>query len=372
MQMIKSDQPLVSVAMVTRNVERYLQEAIESILNQTFSDFEFIIVDFGSTDRSKEIIRGYAARDERVRYHEVPECSVASARNAACDFASGQYVAIQDADDISLPHRLMLAVKLLQKSPDIGLVGGEVQRIDENGSPLKTVNDLPTDDREIRRAMATWNPFWQPTVLFRRDAFIKVGGYRELYPTEDYDLWLRISERYMCANLHEIVLNYRIHSNQASVRRRKEQILRSLAARASAGLRRENKSDPLNSGRNLTPELLVEMGVSVEQQQAAIIEGYAFWVKQLFALEEYATVGPVASELMREFKGRDAERASVADALLLASKAEWHQRRMLSSLAFLCHATRLNPRMLARPLRGFLGRGRRSAPRNSDAKQVET
>jgi glycosyltransferase involved in cell wall biosynthesis len=372
MDRMKSDQPLVSVAMVTRNVEQYLEEAIESVLNQSFRDFEFIIVDFGSTDGTKDIIQRYARQDGRIRCQEIPECTVAFARNAACRLARGQYIAIQDADDISLTHRLSCEVEFLASHPGTGLVGSEIQRIDGDGNPLKTVNDLPTDDDAIKRELATWNPFWQPTVLFRRDAFVEAGGYRNLYPSEDYDLWLRIAERYRCANLHEILLNYRIHSNQVSVRRRKEQILRSLAARASVALRRARKADPLDAGAEPTPALLEEMGVSLEQQHAAIIQGYAFWVKQLYASEEYSSVKPVAIELAQECKGRHDERPLVANALLMASKAEWKQGRIFSSFAFLCRGAGRNPRILAGPLRGVFGRGRRRELGKSDAKEIET
>lgn len=372
MGMMKVDQPMVSVAMVTRNVERYLEEAIESVLSQSFRDLEFIIVDFGSTDRTRGIIQSYAHRDERVLYQEIPECSVAFARNAACKLARGEYIAIQDADDISLPHRIACEVAFLRSHPQAGLVGSEIQRIDESGMPLKTVNDLPTEDAEIRRELATWNPFWQPTVLFRRDAFVEAGGYRNLYPSEDYDLWLRIAEKHACANLHDILLHYRIHSNQVSVRRRKEQILRALAARASVSLRREKKADPLDAGIEPTPAVLEQMGVSLQKQQEAIIEGYAFWVKQLYGSEEYVSVELAATELARECQGREAERPLVADALLLASKAEWKQGRIASSVGFLCRGACLNPRILARPLRRLLRRGHPTLSNNPDVKQMQT
>ena len=93
-------EPVVSVVLVVCNVERFLGEAIESILRQTFREFEFIIVDFGSTDKSKEIVSSYAAKDVRVRLHEIPLCGLAEARNAGCFLARGKYIAIVDADDV--------------------------------------------------------------------------------------------------------------------------------------------------------------------------------------------------------------------------------------------------------------------------------
>ena len=117
------NEPVVSVAMVVCNVERFLAEAIESILAQTYRDFEFVIVDFGSTDRSKEIIAGYAAKDSRVKLHEIPHCGLAEARNAGCFLAQGQYIAIMDADDVSLPERYDVAGGVHGEASQSGCAG---------------------------------------------------------------------------------------------------------------------------------------------------------------------------------------------------------------------------------------------------------
>src|SRR5271170_4838466 len=214
-----TDKPLVSVVMVIRSVERFLAEAIESVLNQTFHDFEFIIVDFGSTDKSKDIAGSYAAKDKRIRLSEIPPCSYIQSKIAACSLPQGRYIAIQDADDVSLPSRLKAEVDFMEKHPEVGLLGGAVQRIDSDGKCLTIADDYPTEDKEIRINLREWNTFWHPTVLMRREAFVRAGGYREAAsPSDDYDLWLRISEHYQCANLKQVVLNYRIHPKQLSVR----------------------------------------------------------------------------------------------------------------------------------------------------------
>src|SRR5208283_530756 len=129
-------QPVVSVVMVTCNVERFLREAIESVLSQSFRDFEFVIVDFGSTDKSKDIISSYVEKDSRISLKEIPKCGLAAARNAACFLAKGRYIAIQDADDISLPDRLIAEVDFMEKHPEVGLVGSAIQRIDSDGKYL--------------------------------------------------------------------------------------------------------------------------------------------------------------------------------------------------------------------------------------------
>src|SRR5208283_1576195 len=199
-----TNKPLVSVVMVICNVERFLAEAIESVLNQTFHDFEFIIVDFGSTDKSKDIATSYAAEDSRITLSQIPRCSYIEAKIAACSLPKGRYIAIQDADDVSLRDRLKAEVDYMENHPEVGLLGGAVQRIDADGKHLGIADDYPTEDKEIRIALRKWNTFWHPTVLIRRDAFLRAGGYREATsPSDDYDLWLRISEHYQCANLKQ-------------------------------------------------------------------------------------------------------------------------------------------------------------------------
>src|SRR5271170_5366269 len=119
--------PLISVVMVICNVERYLAEAIESILGQSFEDFEFIIVDFGSTDKSKTIAGSYAAKDERVKFHEIPPCALPVARNAGCFLAQGRYIAVMDADDVSLQNRMASQVEYLENHPGVALLGGATE-----------------------------------------------------------------------------------------------------------------------------------------------------------------------------------------------------------------------------------------------------
>ena len=147
-----TNQPLVSVVMVIRNVEKFLPQAIESVLNQTFRDFEFIIVDFGSTDRSKDIAAGYAARDGRIRLSEIPTCSYIAAKIAACSLPKGRYIAIQDADDVSLPDRLKLEVDFLETACG-GWPSGRSRSVDRfEGNFLVSETDYPSEDQQIR-----WN-----------------------------------------------------------------------------------------------------------------------------------------------------------------------------------------------------------------------
>ena len=350
-----ADQPLVSVVMVTRNVERFLVESIESILNQTFRDFEFIIVDFGSTDNSKEISRRYAASDNRIRLDDTSTCGLAEVRNAACALATGRYLAIQDADDISLPGRLKTEVAFLETHPGVGLLGGAVQWIDSKGKSLVTAPDYPTGDFEIREVLKERNPFWQPTVMMRREAFERVGGYRvALSQSEDYELWLRISEHYQCANLNEVILKYRIHPFQVSIRKRTEQILCALAAQASAALRRAKRPDPLESALEVTAAVLVSMGVTETIQAKSLAEGYSYWIKQTYAAGEYDAVLEATAEMAQVCGGRGVDPRVLSDVHLMAATAAWKQKKILSSALLLGRAIRERPRVVGRPLMPLL------------------
>ena len=198
--------PLVSVAMVVCNVERFLPEAIESILNQTFRDFELIIVDFGSTDGSQSIIRRYQEKDNRIQFHVIPHCNLSEARNACCFRARGKYLALLDADDIALPDRLALQVHYLDRHPQIAILGGAVELIDELGRRLG-VEGRRESDREIRHTLLKHSPFVVSTVTMRAEEFRTAGGYRRAFAdtAEDYDLWLRMMERCRAATLGEVV-----------------------------------------------------------------------------------------------------------------------------------------------------------------------
>ena len=348
-------EPLVSVVMVISNVERFVAEAIESVLGQTFRDFEFIIVDFGSTDKTKDIAASYAVKDSRIRLSEIAPCSYIEAKIAACSLPTGRYIAIQDADDVSLPDRLKAEVDFMEKHPEVGLLGGAIQRIDADGKYLTIADDYPTEDKEIRAVLKEWNTFWHPTVLILRKAFVEVGGYREpSSPSDDYDLWLRISEHYQCANLKQVVLKYRIHQQQLSIRKRKQQILCVLAAQASASLRAAGSPDPLNSIKQITPAVLVGMGVSEATQTHKLAEGYFSMINQMYEAGERAAVLEAAAEMFQLCEGESAERRYISDVHVISAKTNWEQGRILSSILSAGRAVLARPRVVGRPLKRLL------------------
>jgi len=349
------NKPLVSVVMVVRNVDRFLSESIESILCQTFSDFEFIIVNFGSTDKSKSIVLSYAARDSRIKFHEIPDCGLPEARNAGCFLAQGRYIAIMDADDVSLPNRLMWEVEFMEQHPETGLLGGATEWIDATGRFI-CENGFPAEDYEIRSELLVHCPFCQPTVLLRREAFFLVGGYRAAFALAgDYDLWLRITEHFQCANLKQVVLKYRIHPHQVSMRKRRQQTLGILAAQMSASLRKRGEPDWLDSAKEITHETLVALGVTEATFQSQLALEAQDWIRNMCMAGEYSCALATALELLQS-DSRYIERWQIADLYLTVAQIYWRQRKLLKSLRAAVQAVTTRPLVAGRPLKPLLQR----------------
>lgn len=205
--------PEISVVMPVYNAETFLQEAIDSILSQTFTDFEFVIVDDGSTDGSTKIIKDAATRDPRIVYHRMLQNSgIVAALNEGIRVSSGRLVARMDADDISLPKRLESQHARLN-STDSDVVGANYIKF--QGSMSK-ITHLPTEPEDVARNMLHTCCLGHPVVTFTREAFDSAGGYDPRYTkggAEDYDLWLRMSRTHKLANLDQPLLRYRRHKN---------------------------------------------------------------------------------------------------------------------------------------------------------------
>jgi hypothetical protein len=200
--------PVVSVVMAVYNAEKYVAEAVESILNQTLGDFEFIIVDDGSTDATARILTEIAARDGRVKLLRNDHGGVVAAANAGCRVASASYLARMDADDVSLPTRLERQLHFLRAHPEVGVVGSNVVELHEDGT-TGAVWQLPAEPRLIRWSLMFRNCIANPTTMMRREVFEQAGPYRS-EAAEDYGLWARASPVTEIANLPEVLLQYRI------------------------------------------------------------------------------------------------------------------------------------------------------------------
>ncbi len=212
--------PAVSVLMAVHDGERYLRQAIGSILAQTFSDFEFLVVDDGSADSTADILHSY--RDSRIRLFRNPgNMGLAASLNRGIDEARGRYIARMDADDISLPERLARQVAFLDGHPEIGACGTWYRVFGERIDEVR----LPTGPDEIRCRLFFYNVLAHPTAVLRADAFRRGAlRYDVAYRTsQDYDLWVRASRRFPLANLAEFLLLFRVHPDQAVRRRRGRQ-----------------------------------------------------------------------------------------------------------------------------------------------------
>lgn len=210
--------PTVSVVMTVFNGERFLREAVESILDQSFRDFEFIIIDDGSTDSSASILESYCDQDARVRVCHQENRGIVESLNRGCGLARGKYIARMDADDVSTPTRLERQLAFLDENPLVGLVGcGIYDNIDASGAVLHT-SYLPQDNETIQRTLLERWCFLHPSIMFRGVLHELVGGYRkEFESAEDHDFILRILEHCQAHNLHERLISYRLNPRSLSV-----------------------------------------------------------------------------------------------------------------------------------------------------------
>lgn len=233
----------LSVIMTTYNNQDTIQQVIESILNQTFSDFEFIIVNDGSTDKTQEIIRSYQKRDKRIGLINQENLGVTKSLNKALMMAKGEYVARQDADDISLPRRFKEQVRFLEDNNDIGFTGCSFEIIDKNGKFLNFVY-IKNNPKKIRSRLIIYNIFCHGSTIFRRDILEKAGGYREFFKySQDYDLYLRMIELSMPGAVEEILYQRRELLENISIQKFSLQIAYADLARKCYESRMAKSSD---------------------------------------------------------------------------------------------------------------------------------
>lgn len=204
-----SPSPAVSVILSVRNGGSDLPQAIATILAQTFTDFELIAIDNGSTDETAEYLDGI--EDPRVRVYHQADAGLAAALNRGISLARGRYIARQDHDDWALPTRIEQQVKFLDAHPDHALIGtrAEIWAADK---PTGRFHDHPTEDEALRFELLFNNPFVHSSVMMRKSALDEVGGYTTdpaRQPPEDYELWSRIARKFRVANLPERLTIYR-------------------------------------------------------------------------------------------------------------------------------------------------------------------
>lgn len=210
--------PKVSVIMPSYNSAQYIAEAIESILNQTFTDFEFIIINDGSTDDTAKIIKEYANKDHRIKFiNHKKNKGFIGCLNECLDIASGEYIAKMDSDDISLPQRLEKQVKYLDEHPSVGMVGCGYRAFDH--ADFEYINPAYVGYIDLIKGCAT------TVVLFRKsiiDAF-NLRFNPDFYCAEDYDFYSRFIRYADIHNLQEVLYLYRWHGENTSIKKNKIQ-----------------------------------------------------------------------------------------------------------------------------------------------------
>jgi hypothetical protein len=245
--------PIISVVMSVYNDASFVGEAVQSILDQTEPRFEFLIMDDGSTDGTGAILDAFAQQDSRVKvFHQQNRGTIASV-NTLYDYVATPLIARMDGDDIALPNRFAVQLAFMDAHPEIAAVGSNTHDTDEKGVITPCDLSYPLEPAEIAAALKTHNVICQPAVMIRTDAVRAVGGYHPMYRhCEDYDLWLRVSERYALANIAEKLLIYRRSAGQVSEKNRFAQAYGSVLAQIAHSERTAGRPDPF-AGRTEYP-----------------------------------------------------------------------------------------------------------------------
>lgn len=257
--------PRVSVILPVFNAERFVAEAVDSILGQTLDDFELIVIDDGSSDGTPAILADRASRDGRIRLVTRPNRGLTHTLNEGVSLARADYVAIMNADDVAVPTRLAKQAHFLDAHPAVAVVGTATRTFADRGTK-RVVTVLPVDSASLRSLLENTSPFAHPTVMFRRQAVSDAGLYRpSLEPAEDYDLWLRLAERFEVANIAEPLLDYRLHAGQSTAGAFERVAIAALVARAAANARQAGRPDPVEARVGVDRAFAATLGITERQ-----------------------------------------------------------------------------------------------------------
>jgi glycosyltransferase involved in cell wall biosynthesis len=334
--------PTVSVIMPVMNAEKYLEESLDSILGQTYKDFELIVVsEAGSTDRTDEILDSITDERLRVIKNERP-LGLTRSLNRGMFEARGKYLARMDGDDIASPWRLEHQVRFLEANPRIGIAGTAVRFIDEEGKEMGTkyFPQLP--------GMVAWGLHFDciiahPSVMIRREVFEQLGGYSlQAEHVEDYDLWLRAMRVTDLSNLYEVLLDYRVHPGSASRRKRDLQ--------ERLGITQATGAMEMSIGRRLDTSLVINLlrPYSIKSPWGAVAAARVLYALRRAFLSNNRSLAPIET---MSIKDDVSERMSqlIAHSALNATKAV----PML-----MWQACRCGPGVVARLPKKFLIRGK--------------
>lgn len=194
------------------NGERYIKETVKSVLGQTFPDFEFIIIDDGSTDETLNTLNFF--NDNRIKIKKQNHGGIVKALNIGIKESQGVYIIRIDADDVCIPTRFERLVEYMDKNPQTSVCGSWARRINESGEVVGEFNYPPINNKDIKKYTLLHNPFIHPSVIIRKSIFEKIDLYKNFKHNEDYELWTRVLQLWEGYNIPEFLINYRIHNNQ--------------------------------------------------------------------------------------------------------------------------------------------------------------
>lgn len=218
--------PFVSILLPVYNGEQYLTEALDSVLSQSYTHFELLIINDASTDNTQDILDAYAGKDNRITlYNNGSNFGVAKSLNILLKQAKGSYIARIDADDIWLPGKLEKQIIYLESHPGIYLLGTAKQTIDEQGKLLKGKEKSIFSPEDIKKNILKGNLFCHSSVVFRREILDTIGYYNENYKnTEDYEYWLRVISTFKVEIFPEVLTCYRLHRKMIFYKKRNQQL----------------------------------------------------------------------------------------------------------------------------------------------------
>ena len=219
---MKKNNPLISVVMPVYNAEKYLDEAITSLLIQSYENFEILAINDGSTDSSVEILKKYASIDTRVKIISQKNKGIVAVLNRGIDEAKGEYIARMDADDVSFPNRFKDQIETFQNNPDADLVYGDFEVIDEQSRFMYRELTPPLNE-DIQEALFVRNPIAHGSVMFKKDIIERVGYYSDEFgPTEDLELWMRISRQGILVGTGSSLYRWRVNTTGITMTNNKE------------------------------------------------------------------------------------------------------------------------------------------------------
>ncbi len=274
--------PLVSCLMNVYNGEKYIREAVDSILNQTFSDFEFIIIDDGSTDQTLQILQSY--NDSRIKvFKNGKNLGISESRNRGLKKVSGKYIAPLDADDISLPHRFMTQLNYMENHPEIDVCGSAAEVF---GNTSRITEPLPTHDEILAGFLESCRLLYSSTFIRRQTVLdLNVSFDTGFIFSEDYDFWVRLGlQGAKFVNLKEVLVKYRWHDSNVSVRHHEQQKLDAIRARKHIlnrlNINTQNKEAMHNS---------LQSGATADE---AMMKDIGDWISELLKANKQAGLFP--------------------------------------------------------------------------------